>query len=311
MIITQLPNTAAYIFGSGNAFKETYCSVPSISTLPNVEAQNDICICDYVTCEYVENVFAETGGEFWKNDGNDFLFKRIIAADTIDLYLYKEETKVADLNDNSYGTFFNGFPSGNDQQQLYVGYFLEWELVFNSFNAGEYTVRGDLSILGNDIPFKSRKFKLRGYTDEAAHKTVRIESTQNGNIIGSQFDYTGLDWKQSVRIPGTFGNPTPVYEEDRYITETRKIRQIKDTMSREWTLNTFMIPWEIVNTFVYDRLISNEILVTDYNILAESIWRRIGVFPSEVSKPELSGTPTKLYSIKFIDNTQIFLKRNF
>lgn len=307
MIITTLPNTTPYSYGSANACKLLGPSLPEIVTPEVVE----FCICDYVQCEYVEKVFAEIGGEYWKNDKNEFLFKRIVPVDTVDIELYKDGVKIADLNNNTYGTFFNGFASGSSEQQLYVGYLLDWELVATLNGFGYYQVKTQLNILGNVSEVESRTFNLMGYSDQAAHETVRIESTQNGNIIGNTFDFTGLNWYQSFRVPAVFGNPTPTTEQVNYKTQNRNFRQIKSTNSREWTLKTKKLSWEVADKLIYNKMLANEILITDYNILAESAWRRIGVFPSEIDKPSISGNPNKVYNITFTDNKDIFLKRNF
>ena len=61
------------------------------------------------------------------------------------------------------------------------------------------TVVANLNILGNATTFLSRQFHLLVYSDVNAHETVRIESTQNGNIIGGQFDFKVL------RLPERIG----------------------------------------------------------------------------------------------------------
>lgn len=309
MIIIQLPNPTPYFYQSGNAGKLLGPSLPIIPDPQN----NDICICDFITCEYAENVFASppNPGEFWKNDLNEFLFKRFIVADTVAIELYKEGVKVEDLNTNAFGTFFNGFPLGTAEQQLYVGYLLDWLLVFNAHGAGSYTIQAQLNIIGNASTFESRKFHLELYSDILANGSVRIESTQNGNIFGSQFDFTDLNWYQSLRIPGLFGNPSPIFETSEYITSTHKRKQNKAKMSREWTLNTKLISWEVVEILIYNKLLGNSILVTDYQILAESIWRRVNVFMEEIEKPEVKGNPKRKYNIKFVDVDDIYTKRNF
>ena len=82
-------------------------------------------------------------------------------------------------------------------------------------------------------------------------------------------------------------------------------------MSREWTLNTKLISWEVVEKLVYNKLLGNEILITDYKIKAESLWRRVKVFMQEIDKPEIVNNPNRRYNIKFVDVKQIFTKRNF
>lgn len=308
MIITNLPNGTPYTYGSGNAGK---LLGPSLPEIPTAEI-NDICICDFITCEYVENVFASQSpnNEWWKNDMNEFLFKRFVATDTVSIELYKDEVKVADLNTNALGTFFNGFASGSAEQQMYVGYLLEWELVQAAHGNGTYQVKAQLNIIGNASEYESRKFKLMQYSDEAANATVRIESTQNGNIIGSQFDFTDLNWYQSVRVPGTFGNPTPILETENYIDSNHYSKQITAKNSREWTLKTKQINYEVATKLLYNKLLANQILITDYLIKAESIFRRIDVMTSEIEKPEILGV-NRIYNVTFTDSQDKFKKRNF
>lgn len=310
MIIETLTNTTPYILTSGNAGK---ILGPSLPTIVEIET-NDLCICDYVPCGLiVEKVFCSVlpNTDWWKNDKNEFLFKRLVSSDTVAIELYKDGLKIEDLNTNAFGTFFNGFASGSAEQQLYVGFLLDWQLVHTTHGLGTYQVKAQLNIIGNASDFVSREFQLCIYSDTNASGTVRIESTQNGNIEGGQFDFTGLDWYQSIRIPGIFGNPTPVYESGRYVTSTRKVVQNRDKLGHQWTLNTKLISWEVVQLVIYNYMLGNEILITDYFIRAESVFRRIGVFPEEMEKADGQGNPNRRYNVTFVDNIDILIKRNF
>ena len=313
MIIIQLPNTnpfsSSYAYATANAYKMLGAALPEVPT----SETNDICICDFITCEYSEKVFASQSpnNEWWKNDMNEFLFKRFVATDTVVIELYKENILVATLNNNTYGTFFNGFASGSSEQQLYVGYLLDWELVQAAFGNGTYQVKAQLSIIGVTSTYESRKFNLTTYSDVAANRTVRIESTQNGNIIGSQFDFTGLNWYQSLRLPGKFGNPTPVLETDDYVNSNHEKGQITAKNSPEWTLKTGMLDYEVGTKLLYNKLLANTILITDYLIKAESIFRRVDVMISEIEKPEINGNPKRIYNATFTDRKDKYKKRNF
>jgi len=70
MITIQLPITKAFSYGSGNAAKILGAALPKIVT-PEI---NDICVCDFVQCEYEEKVFASQtpNNEWHKNDKNEF-----------------------------------------------------------------------------------------------------------------------------------------------------------------------------------------------------------------------------------------------
>jgi len=309
MIITQLPNTNPYSYGSGNAVKVLGPALPEIPT----DEINDVCICDYIQCQYIEKVFASQApnNEYYKNDKNDFLFKRFVASDTVAIELYKDDVKIEDLNTNAFGTYFNGFASGNAEQQLYVGYLLDWELVQATHGNGYYQVKAQLNIIGVASTYESRLFNLLQYGDVEANNTVRIESYQNGNIFGSQFDFTGLNWYSSLRITGRFGNPSPVLEVENYINTNHEKRQITAKNSREWTLITGLINYEVATKLLYNKLLGNKVLITDYLIKAESIFRRVDVMVTEIDKPEIKGTPDRSYTMKFVDRQDKFRKRNF
>ncbi len=309
MIITQLPNTIPYSYGSGNAVKVLGTALPEIPA----DEINDVCICDYIQCQYIEKVFASQApnNEYYKNDKNDFLFKRFVASDTVAIELYKDDVKIEDLNTNAFGTYFNGFASGNAEQQLYVGYLLDWELVQATHGNGYYQVKAQLNIIGVASTYESRLFNLLQYGDVEANNTVRIESYQNGNIFGSQFDFTGLNWYSSLRITGRFGNPSPVLEVENYINTNHEKRQITAKNSREWTLITGLINYEVATKLLYNKLLGNKVLITDYLIKAESIFRRVDVMVTEIDKPEIKGTPDRSYTMKFVDRQDKFRKRNF
>jgi len=76
-------------------------------------------------------------------------------------------------------------------------------------------------------------------------------------------------------------------------------------------LITKKISWEVVNVLIYNKMLANEILITDYNIYAENVWRRISVLPKDLEKRDTFGHPDKLYNINFVDSNDYFIKRNF
>lgn len=305
MIIKIFPNVSPGEL-TGNTIKQLGKSLPVVTP----ESISAICICNYIKCKYKEPVFASNTNDFWKNDKSDFLFKRLLLADTVDIYLYRGGKKVALLDNNNYGAYFDGF-TGSDQQQLYKGFLVDWKKVLQIEGVGNYEVRADLVVAGVATEFISREFELKGYSDLLANGTVRIEAYQNGNIFGGNFDYTGNNWYSSVRIPGIFGNPTPEYLDDNYISGSREKKQISATMSRKWTLATKLLPWQVAEKLVYNQMLANKILITDYNIFAESIWRRLDVRLSEISKPVFKSNPNKSYTFTMLDTKNIFEKRNY
>ena len=87
MITTQLINYNPYTHSSGLASKLFGQTLPPV----NVINTNDYCP---VKCCYSEKVFAEVGGEWWKNDKNSFLFRKWVAADTIEFQIWKNGEQI-------------------------------------------------------------------------------------------------------------------------------------------------------------------------------------------------------------------------
>ena len=306
MITIQLPNTNPHTFGSGLATKVKGESLPEIISIP----VSDFCYCE-VECDYVGNVFAEVGGEDYKNDKSQFLFRRFIASDTVAIELWKNGIKIEDLNNNTYGTFFNGFASGNAEQQMYVGYLLEWEEVYNVYGGGEYQIKAELSVIGVASTFESELYKLMGYSDIAADGTVRIESVQNGNIMSSIFDFTGLEWYQSVRLRGRFFEESEDFEKIVYKTQEHKQKQVQDKIIENWTLEADLIPRSISEFIAKNAVLSNSFNVTDYNLMNEQILRKIEVAPESIEKTRIQNNRTSNYIIKFTSRNDNIIKRNF
>lgn len=273
---------------------------------PPAEVVESTVSCDYVFLPYSEMVFAHNDTDWWKNDKSEFLYKRYISADTVAIELWKDDAKIEDLNDSDFGTFFNGFTP----QPLYVGFLVDWHLVYLTYGTGNYTIKAQTVILGVSLEVVSRTFTLMVYSKELAHKTVRIESVQNGNIFGNIFDFTDLNWYQSIRVPGVFGNPKPIFSTDNYETENREFAQISAKMTREFELKINPIPFEVVEKIVYNKMLANSILITDYNIFAESEWMRVSVILKEISKRDIL-SQNKMYDFQFTDSTEFYLKRNY
>lgn len=304
-ITINLPNSVPHIINSGMATKILGSVIPS----PLVTPTNDICLCEFsaLECTYLETVFAELGGQDYKNDKNSFLFRRLVPADTVVIKLFKSDVEVAVIVDDTYGTFFDGFTA----QPLYKGFIIDWEKVLNLLGPGRYQVKADKSIVGVIDTFESQKFRLLPYSDVAANGTVVLKTIQSGNIIGSQFDYTGVNWEQQYRIRGKFGDKIPTLERDSYVTQAYVSEQIRDQITNEWTLETRLIPANISNVLIYDNLLANKFTCTDYNIFNKEVYRDIDLYPSEIETVDTGASTKSMYKIKFTDRVENTIKRNF
>lgn len=306
MITTELPNTSPITAGPGLAVKLAGSLLPNIP----IEATNDFCYCG--ECEYKELVFASNSSDWWKNDKSAFLFTKLIAADTITIKLQKNGVDVATISDDTLGTYYSTFTA----QPLYVGWVADWKAIYTAHGVGEYQVIAEKVILGDAVNynFESQIFTLKVYSDLLADGTVRVETYQKGNIRSSVFDYTDLlpnGWYQSYRLRGIFGYKTPKFETDNYISNDYQRVQIQDKIVNEYTLETELLPSNISNALIYDNLLSNEFLITDYNQFNEEIYRRISLYPISVNKDFFGNNRRTKFAIKFVDKFDSVIKSNY
>jgi len=307
MAITQVvTNSNPFVYLAGGSTKLTGTLIADLTG----PAANDVCACD-VGCDYTERVFGSVGAEWWKNDKNDFLFQKQIAADTITIKLFKDGASVATITNDTYGTYYSTFTA----QALYVGFVVEWEKVLNLLGAGNYQIQADKVLLGVATTFESQKFFLSTYSDEAADGTVRIEAYQTGNILSSQFDYNDLiagGWYSSFRMYGKLAAPNLVVEEDNIQDENWSHEQVQVKVSNEWELETEQIPSFLSNKLLYDNVLGNQFLVTDYSIYNHATYRRKDLYITNIEKVnEPSKNQERSYKLTLSDKLDNIIKRNY
>lgn len=269
----------------------------------------DFCACDF-RCDFEELVFADNNGVGLTNDFTDFLFRKISASDTIEIQLYRYGNKVADIVDDTYGTFYSGFT----EQPLYVGWLADWTKIFNAFSGGLYQVKVNTSILGTDSTFESRLFRLNIYDGRSANGTVKIESYQTGNIESSEFDFTNLiegGWYSSIRLKGSFGEMEPSLERDIYLDDSYREVQNRDVLTRAYNLRCNIIPETIYNRLATNEMLANEVYVTSFDLLQEQTYEQLPVVPESFAENNYGAFGRLNFVVQFSDRQKNINKRNF
>jgi len=308
MITTILPRTTPTPSIAGLAVK--LLGEVQLADIPTVDA-NDVDPCD-LDCPYKEKVFAHsTDTDFWKNDKSSFENQKVIAADTIVYKIVKDGVEIETITDDTFGEFYNGFTN----QPLYVFFVVYWKNVFDTHGSGSYFIRTEKTIVGKSTTTDSRCFQLIEYTDKRANRTTRIESYQSGNIERSQFDYTDLvegGWYSSYRIAGILQTPQSTKVTDNYHDQDWQLQQIQDSIEDEWTLQTELLPSEITTYLRYNLSLANRVLITDYNIYAHELYRRVPLYLTGLEKSdEWAKQPKRAYELTFNDKVQNIIKRNY
>lgn len=267
--------------------------------------------CNFCECAYTEYVFADAGGDAWKNDITSFLFRRYAPGDTVALELWKAGVKVADIVNSDYGQFYNF--GDFTTQPGYIGWIADWYLISDAFGFGVYSVKAVQNLQGTASTIESRRFRCAPYDDQIADGTTKLEWWQTGNIVGSAFDYTGLlpdGWRSSIRVPGRLGLKTPLIETDTYTDSAYRKVQIQDSVTTEYTLEARLLPTEIADAINYNAVLGNRIAVTDYSVDGPEPYQQKDVLILSIEPKHKWGKQTA-YTFTMQSRTTTAIKRNF
>jgi hypothetical protein len=282
---------------------------PSVKTPTAKIGFDEFCPCDFI-CDYEEKVFADSSGLEYKRDYTEVIFSKVAPTDTIVFKLYRYGQEVATLNDDQFGTYYNGF----DNQPLYVAYLVDWTKVFNEFTGGRYQIKTETNILGVASTVESRYFRLSIWSELSANRTVKIQSIQNGNILRSEFDYTDLlngGWNQFIRLNGTFGKNKPTLESDVFLNTNYEKIQNQDETINEYELKVENIPEEILNRLTNDNILGNQIIVSDYDLMASNKYVELPVYVDSISDSTPLANGRMNITLLCKDRIQDVRKRNF
>jgi hypothetical protein len=264
-------------------------------------------------CPDVLKVFSgKNPKNIYENDFTSFLVSASVY--DVQFVLFKDCEEVAILNNDELGEFYaKGYWKQADgftfTQSNYTGFKIDWNIVFNSFGYGYYTIETQFTFGETSaFDFCSCKFLLQEYSKEKADKTIKIRTIQNGTILDS-FDYLGMDWEQSWRLDGFFGYPQDKLESDNYLNSNRDLLQIQDKLFKEYTLQTDFIA-DCYKYIFDDILLSNTIFIDDFNIKNAFNLKNVDVIPTE-SNSEYFIESTETYKeITFESRSRKKVKRN-
>ena len=247
------------------------------------------------------DIYAKIGGNDREIDKNSFLFEFPSGAGDNDSFFLQKETlgvwnDVANLNDNTYGTFYNFgslIPYNN-----YSGYLIDWSLVLNLLGMGKYRfIVRDLILNIPDNDLLSFPFVLRTFNCDIVDLTVRIETTFKGSIDNylketynnrkPKFDLSLLanGWYDSMRYNGSLGRKQYVTEN---ISEAKlATNEVKFLYSKG--IDTFNLSLQGYLEDLLTRLKnygfnSKDIFITDYSSQAKQYYDKKGLIFVTVSE---------------------------
>jgi hypothetical protein len=265
---------------------------------------------------YSNKVFADVTAKTdeLKTDSTSFLFsKRLnLGSVVVSMELYKEGVKIADLIDDTYGTYYGvGFSS---DYPLYYGYVINWGEVLDLHGAGCYTIRNNwtLGALPTSVT-ESNCYYLLPYSPCNVEGTVKVKWIQNGNIESNSLRYAGLNWANWIRVKGIFWKNDATEEIDEVEKTDRSFENINVQSIDEFTLELKSSPYWITKMLDKNVCLGSQIFITDYN--ADNHRDDLNQFEVRFSgygdRDEQRGNKFARYSYRFKRRLDNDLKREF
>lgn len=230
--------------------------------------------------DYVWRVLADAASsDPLKNDTTNFIewFDKV-GITAAKVYLCKcDGTKIDLTASSTYGTPYDfGFDimpnvDYNTNGEKAIGYHIEWKKVLTVIGEGIYYLQYEATTLfGATTIKKTPSYCLKQYTVARADGTVRIEYYLNG-VIGKtendkkRRDYLQANWYNMHRFDGYFFYQNSQYKVDEIQYQNGFIDEVEHGQTPEYLMKLKPIPFFKHDILRTDILMSNNILVTDYN----------------------------------------------
>lgn len=275
---TTLPTTGQVVYGSNYIGSQDFGLIP----VNPVDEETQVLPPEQLDCcgDLVWRVLADAAtSDPLKNDTNNFIewYDKVGITDVI-VWLNKSDGTRIDLTANStYGTPYDfGFDimpnvdtNGNGEKA--VGYHIEWKKVLATLGEGVYYLEYVATTLFGATSTKyTPAYCLKQYTLDRANGTVRIEYYLNG-IIGKNEndkkvrDYLQSNWYNQHRFDGYFFYQNSNYKVEEIQYQNGFIDEVEHGQTPEYLLKLKPIPIFKHDIMRTDILMSNKILITDYN----------------------------------------------
>lgn len=269
-----------------------------------IVVDKDCCFC-FPNCDWDLPVFAFLSEErnTYKNDKTDFIVNvpvnGTVEATLIQLDPDNNVIQSISIINDTYGTLF---ATGTIKANVW-GFILDWYKVADIEGFGRWKINIVVknSVGGEMFNQDSACFRLRAYTCQMAHRTVKIRTEQSGYFEGG-FDYTNISfviplagglalkvsnsWPQEIRLYGRFFREGRDFEIDNIVTEDRGQQLIQSKTVKRYLLKLDTIPTSISNRLIDDMLQAPEIYVNDYQINAIELYDNVRVTLTELPDPE-------------------------
>lgn len=250
------------------------------------------------------------GSNDYHNDKSSFLYKGFNGSGVV-IKLFKDDEELITLDASAnLGTYYPFGTWTYADQDNYVGYIIDWDAVYQAHGIGCYFVRAERTVLGNTENIDSREFSLNIYDDTKADKSVTFRWYQNGNIKSSEFDYTGMNWEQHLRVEGRLSNWEPTLEKDEIVYSNYETIQVQDEVRNAYSFESHLVDSSTSEALALDMMLANNIYITDFNAYNHRTYVDLNVRQEEISIEEIQGGTDAVVTLKFSDKVKNVIKRN-
>ncbi len=308
---------------NGTCIRENFLllkNAPIISEPEEVANTGECCFELIALAEEVKNIDPIIAD--LRNDQHSFIeyFDKILYSGA-EMFLQKYVSGIwtdqgAVLSDNTYGTNypFGFFETIYDENA--IGFNIDFHKVITALGEGDYRLKAQSTdIFGNEFKSYSLALCLRKYTQHRADYTSRFSWNRNGNNgeprdNTRRRDYGSLNWFNQLRVPGIFWKEEATINRENVKYQNGAIEWLKDELINEYTFNSDRMP-DYVHMFLkYDMMQSDNILITDFNIVNPTMRRNLRIYPNSGYVPVYDAQA--LYApveLKFIDRIQQFVHK--
>lgn len=252
---------------------------------------------DSLQCKNIEYAFHSDDGAYHKNDKSSFLFKRLLATDTGQIFILKDCKQITQITNDNYGDFYN---FGDLEDSNLLGVVIDWRKVFIAFGNGNYQIQIEYSKAGANDSFRSNTYWVQPYSVESADGTIRIESVNNGEIING-FNFTNLNWPQWYRIEGKLADMQPKYTSDYTESAQREQNIVQKELYNEYTLKSNDIHTDYLMNIQEFSLMGDSLIINDYNIFNAETYRKLQVELVDYKRSEPDNTMKASFEATFRD----------
>lgn len=218
-------------------------------------------------CSYKLPVFASlTTDDYYKNDIKGIFRKKTILETDINFFLIDESLTEHALDDNTYGTIYD-FDTFTYEPDL-KAYQLRWRDVLSELGEGCYKIKTVITNRDEStITYYSCCYELMTYNCNDAHRTVRIESVQNGYFEELDLNFKGINWLDHLRFDGYFGYEKPKHESTVNIKVDNSKELNRMDLKSNFKLTSSLVPSICVTHPLWNyHLMASELYVSDYNL---------------------------------------------